>query len=189
MLDRLIANWVYGGFLAAVLLLLLTPVITRTWSPSLVVTFLLLPVYMLHQYEEHDNDRFRKFLNQTIGRGKEVLSPWIVFMINVPGVWGVIGLSLWLAAFVNIGFALIAVHLVLVNAIVHMVHSVIFRCYNPGLCTAIVLFLPFGGYALLAVQRTGDGSAFMHATGLLVAVGIHGAILAHVIRNRHIGNE
>jgi hypothetical protein len=111
MLDRLIANWVYGGFLAAVLLLLLTPVITRTWSPSLVVTFLLLPVYMLHQYEEHDNDRFRKFLNQTIGRGKEVLSPWIVFMINVPGVWGVIGLSLWLAAFVNIGFALIAVYL------------------------------------------------------------------------------
>lgn len=182
MLNRLIANWVYGGFLAAVLLLLLTPVITRAWSPSLVATFLLLPVYMLQQYEEHDNDRFSKFLNQTIGRGREVLSPSAVFVINVPGVWGVIGLSLWLATFVKIGFALIAVYLVLVNAVAHLVHSAIFRCYNPGLGTAIVLFLPFGVYALLTVQRAGGGSGLMHATGLLVAVGIHGAILAHVRR-------
>ena len=98
----------------------------HSWLPALVVTFLLLPVYMLHQYEEHDNDRFRQFFNQTIGQGKDVLSPWVVFLTNVPGVWGVIGLSLWLAATANIGFALITVYLVLVNAIVHIAHAVIF---------------------------------------------------------------
>jgi hypothetical protein len=50
------------------------------------VTFLLLPVYILHQYEEHDNDRFRQFFNQTIGQeGKDVLSPWVVFLTNVAG--------------------------------------------------------------------------------------------------------
>jgi len=107
-------------------LLLLAPVIVHSWLPALVVTFLLLPVYMLHQYEEHDNDRFRQFFNQTIGQGKDVLSPWVVFLTNVPGVWGVIGFSLWLAATANIGFALITVYLVLVNAIVHIAHAVIF---------------------------------------------------------------
>ena len=57
-------------------------------------TFLCLPLYMVHQYEEHDGDRFRHHFNRTIGQGREVLSPLVVFLANVPGVWGVIGLSL-----------------------------------------------------------------------------------------------
>ena len=51
MFARLIANWVYGGFLSALLLLLLTPIIVRSWPVSLVTTFLSLPVYMVHQYK------------------------------------------------------------------------------------------------------------------------------------------
>jgi hypothetical protein len=42
MLVRLIANWVYGGFLAGLLLLLLTPVLVHSWPVSLVTTFLCL---------------------------------------------------------------------------------------------------------------------------------------------------
>ncbi len=52
MFARLIANWVYGGFLAGLLLLLLTPVLVHSWPVSLVTTFLCLPVYMVHQYED-----------------------------------------------------------------------------------------------------------------------------------------
>ena len=63
MFARLIANWVYGGFLAGLLLLLLTPVLVHSWPVSLVTTLLCLPLYMIHQYEEHDNDRFRLFVN------------------------------------------------------------------------------------------------------------------------------
>lgn len=94
MLNRLIANWVYGGFLAGILLLLLAPVIVRSWPPALVATFLCLPAYMVHQYEEHDNDRFRQALNRLIGHGQEVMSPGAVFVINVPGVWGLLGFRL-----------------------------------------------------------------------------------------------
>src|SRR5271170_5796943 len=105
MLNRLIANWVYGGFLAGLLLLALTPpIIAQGWPSSLLATFLCLPVYMLHQYEEHDNDRFRRFVNQSLGKGREGLSLGAVFVINVPGVWGVIAISIWLAATINIGF-------------------------------------------------------------------------------------
>lgn len=184
MFGRLIANWVYGGFLAGLLLLLLTPVLVHSWQAPLVATFLCLPIYMLHQYEEHDNDRFRLFVNQKIGEGRVGLSPLAVFVINVPGVWGIIGMSLALAATVNVGFGLVAIYLVLLNGTIHVVQAVISRGYNPGLGTAITLFLSLGGYGIVAIRHAGGGSFLMHMTGALTAIAIHAAIIFHVMRRR-----
>ncbi|WP_079420491.1 HXXEE domain-containing protein [Thiomonas intermedia] len=182
MLQRLITYWVYGGFLAGLLLLLLSPLLLADWSVPLAAAFLLLPAYMLHQYEEHDDDRFRLFLNQTIGKGYDVLSPLAVFIINVPGVWGVMALSLYAAVTVNPGWALIAVDLALVNAFVHIVHALIFRRYNPGLATALVIFLPLGGTTLWLIGKTGQATALEQGVSLLLAIAIHAAILIHVHR-------
>jgi hypothetical protein len=188
MLNRIIVNWVYGGFMAGLLLLVLMPLLTAAWSQALTATFLLLPIYMLHQYEEHDNDRFRLFFNATIGKGQDVLSSTAVFITNVPGVWGVIGLSLYLAAEVNVGWAFIAVYLVLVNAFVHLIHAFVFRGYNPGLGTALALFIPSGAYALRQVENAGGGAPVFHAIGLVTAIAIHAAILLHVRRRLHVGH-
>jgi hypothetical protein len=184
MFARLIANWVYGGFLAGLLLLLLAPVLVHSWPVSLVAAFLCLPVYMVHQYEEHDNDRFRLFVNQKIGNRRVGLSPLAVFVINVPGVWGVIGISLALAATVSAGFGLVAVYLVLLNGAIHVVQAVISRGYNPGLGTAIVLFLPLGGYGIAAIQQAGGGTFLMHMTGAGAAIAIHVAIIVYTMRPR-----
>jgi Protein of unknown function with HXXEE motif len=184
MFGRLIANWVYGGFVAGLLLLLLTPVLVRSWPAPLVATFLCLPVYMIHQYEEHDNDRFRLFVNQKIGKGRVGLSPLAVFVINVPGVWGMVGMSLALAATVSVGFGLVAIYLVLLNGTIHVVQAVISPGYNPGLGTAITLFLPLGGYGIAAIHQAGSGSFLMHMTGALAAIAIHAAIIVHVMRRR-----
>src|ERR1035438_3713045 len=97
---------------------------TRNWSMALVAVFLQLPIYMLHQYEEHDNDRFRLFVNRVFGEGHEVLSDPAVFVINVPGVWGVNAASFYLASCVSLGYGLIAVYLTLVNGVVHVVVAV-----------------------------------------------------------------
>ena len=161
MLNRLYSYWVYGGALAGVLLILLAPLLVGSWPPALMFTFLLLPIYMFHQYEEHDDDRFRRFVNNLIGKGKEILSPAASFIINIPGVWGVMAISFYLAWYVNVGFGLIAVYLMLVNAVAHIAHAVIFRSYNPGLITAIFLFLPFGLYALWQIQQAGGGTLFL----------------------------
>jgi uncharacterized protein with HXXEE motif len=184
MFARLIANWVYGGFLAGLLLLLLTPVLVHSWRASLVATFLCLPIYMLHQYEEHDNDRFRLFVNRNIGNGRVGLSPLAVFVINVPGVWGLVGMSLALAATVSVGFGLVAVYLVLLNGTIHVAQAVISRGYNPGLGTAITLFLPLGSYGMAAIHQAGGGTFLMHTTGAAAAIAIHVAIIVHVMRPR-----
>ena len=180
MFGRLITYWVYGGFLAALLLLFLTPVLVRSWPAALAVTFLCLPAYMIHQYEEHDNDRFRLYVNQKIGT--DALSPLAVFIINVPGVWGTVGLSLVLAASLRVGFGLIAMYLIVLNGAIHVIQAVIAREYNPGLGTAVALFLPVGGYGIASVQQAAGGSIVMHLIGALVAIGIHVAIIVHVLR-------
>lgn len=180
MIQRLVANWVYGGFLCAFLLLGLVPVVAHAWSPAIVSVFLLIPVYMLHQFEEHDKDRFRCFLNRLWGNGREVMSQPAVFVINVPGVWGVNLISLWLACYVGIGYGLIAVYLVLINALAHVGQAIHYRRYNPGLATALFLFLPAGGYALREIVATGKASLGFQCLGLAVAIGIHILIVAYV---------
>lgn len=182
MLQRLITQWVYGGALAGLLLFVLSPLLIASWSIPLGATFLHLPAYMIHQYEEHDHDRFRLFCNETIGRGLDVLSPLAVFVTNIVGVWLVIALSLYGAASAHLGWALVAVYLVLVNAVVHIVCAVILRRYNPGLVTSVVLFLPLGAFTLLAINRAGGGSASSHALGLGAAIVIHAAVVLHVRR-------
>jgi hypothetical protein len=138
---------------------------------------------MVHQYEEHDNDRFRLFVNEKIGKQRVGLSPLAVFVINVQ-VWGVIGISLALAATVSAGFGLVAAYLVLLNGTIHVVQAVISRGYNPGLGTAIVLFLPLGGYGIAAIQQAGGATFLMHMNGAGAAIAIHVAIIVHTMRQR-----
>ena len=180
MFQRLCASWPYGGFLAGWLLLALVPtLLPPTWPAALLAVYLQLPIYMLHQLEEHDRDRFRAFFNRTIGKGREVLSPAAVFVINVPGVWGVITASLLLARFVSPGLGLIAVYLTLVNAAFHTVACAVTRAYNPGLITAIMLFVPAGLHGLREVSATGDAGWPAHVLGIGIAVAIHVAIVAY----------
>ena len=180
MLSRLTQYWVYGGFLAGILMLALLPEFARNWSMALIAVFLQLPTYMLHQYEEHDNDRFRLSINQMIGGGHEVLSHQAVFVINVPGVWGVNAASFYLASYVAIGYGLIAVYLTLVNAVVHIVVAAALRSYNPGLGTAVFFFLPAGVFGLRELHQTGEVGWAYHLIGLLGAIAIHVAIVAYV---------
>jgi hypothetical protein len=180
---------VYGGFLAGILLLVMTPVLARNWPAALLAAFLCLPVYMLHQYEEHDNDRFRSFVNEHFGKGREILSPMAVFLINVPGVWGVIAVSFVLAAATNPGFGLIAAYLLLLNAVIHVMSAAFLRGYNPGLATGVLLFFPLGSYCLMMIQESGSGSAWMHILGASSAVATHAAIAVPVLLAARAGTK
>jgi hypothetical protein len=187
MLVRLRDNWVYGGFLAALMLLSLTPVLGRGWSLALLLIWLQLPIYMLHQYEEHDDDRFRRFVNTTLGHGKEVLSHLDVFVINIGGVWGVDVAAFWLAARIHVGLGLIAVYLSLVNGLAHSVQAIAMRRYNPGLITSILLFIPLDVSTLWLLAGKSGVTPMDHFIGLAVALLIHaGIVLLIVTRKRQL---
>ncbi len=182
MFARLMTYWVYGGFLAAFVLLALLPLVGA--SAPLLAVMLQLPVYMLHQLEEHDDDRFRRFVNTNIGGGRNVLPIPAVFVINIGGVWLFNLVSIWLAATVDLGFGLIGIYGMLVNAVVHMVAALVSRRYNPGLVTAIVLMLPAGLAGLWLVNASGHGGWPFQATGLVAAIALHIAIIGFVLTNK-----
>ena len=71
------------------------------------------------------------------------------------------------------------VYLVLVNAVAHIIAAILWREYNPGLWTALILFVPLGTFALLQIARAPGVEEIHHATGLAIAIGIHAAIVIY----------
>lgn len=179
-LQRLYGSWVYCGSIMGCLLLLMLPVLAAGWPVRDALVLALLPVYMLHQYEEHDADRFRLFVNERIGRGREVLTLRDVFVINIAGVWLLMGATVMAARVLDPGFGAVAVYLVLVNALLHIGQAFALRGYNPGLITAVVLFLPLGTATWIALGPAATPA--MHVFGLVVAIAVHAAIILHVRR-------
>jgi hypothetical protein len=175
-LGWLLRQWQYAGFLTGIVLLLLLPLWASETGLVLALIYLQLPLYMLHQLEEHAGDRFRRFVNDRMAGGRDALTPRATLVINVVDL-----IALYLSFFVDPGFGLIALYLSVVNAIVHLVATVALRAYNPGLWTAILLFLPLGAWSLYVLTSAGAGFG-THALGLIVAVAIHAMILAHVRR-------
>jgi hypothetical protein len=178
--QRLFAHWVYGGALAGVLLLALAPFLAKGWSSFELLVFLALPVYMIHQYEEHDQDRFRLFINAEFGAGREVLTPVDVFIANFVGVWATLGVAFALAVSGWAGAGLFAGYLLLVNAVVHIAPAVAKRRYNPGLVTGLLVFLPLGAWIL--AEGSPQADIIAHAVGLGLALLIHVAIIVQVKR-------
>ncbi|MBI1170529.1 HXXEE domain-containing protein [bacterium] len=177
--DRLSANWVYGGTLAGLVLLALTPVLAAGWGADQLCAFLCLPAYMIHQYEEHDDDRFRRFVGQITGFA-EALSKADVFWINVVGVWAVMAAILWASLRLDPGWGAAAGWFLLVNALAHIGQAIALRRPNPGLWTSIVLFVPLG----LATVVLSPARPVQHALAILLVVALHAAILARVAWNR-----
>jgi hypothetical protein len=168
---------------AAAVLLALSPFLLRGLGFAAFLVFFQLPVYMIHQYEEHAEGRFKQFANAMFGRGKEVLGDRAILWINIGGVWGVDLLALYAAFYYGAGWGLLAAYLPLVNGVSHVGMTLKKRVYNPGLWTSIVLFLPLGSYTVWRVE----GSAVQHMVGLGLAMVIHLAIIAHVARNARQG--
>lgn len=172
-LGRVAEFWVYGTAPAAILLLLLAPVVMDGRPRVEVLTYLALPAYMVHQVEEHDADRFRRFVNALLGPNHAGLSFAQVAVINLGFVWLPLAVALALTVFVAPGWAVLAAWLMLVNAGVHILQGVLLGGYNPGLATAGVLFLPLG----TAILITAEPTSTQHIVALGATVAVHIAIV------------
>ena len=172
-------HWAAAALCMAILLALLMPILAQHWPSAWLLIFAMLPAYMFHQVEEHTGDRFRLFVNQHVFHGAKALTPLAVLWINLPGVWGTGLFSIYAASFLSIGWGLSIVYLVLVNAVAHIVAAILWREYNPGLWTALILFVPLGTLALLQIARVPGVDHIHHAAGITVAIGIHAAIVVY----------
>ncbi|MEM6759487.1 MAG: HXXEE domain-containing protein [Pseudomonadota bacterium] len=169
-IDRLFSNWAYAAPPLALLLLGLYPFIGATIA---LPVFLSLPVYLLHQYEEHDDNRFAVFLNGMMGADRRGLRPADVWVINVVFVWFFL-LAVFYLADRSPGWGVLAAYLLAINGAVHIAWAVRFRAYNPGLWSALALFIPNAVWIFLETPA----GAFVHLISAVAVIVLHAGIMA-----------
>ncbi|MEM9211613.1 MAG: HXXEE domain-containing protein [Pseudomonadota bacterium] len=169
MLNRLFENWAYATPPVALLLLGLYPFIGGEIALSL---FLSLPVYMIHQYEEHDDNRFAIFLNGMMGADKKGLTPANIWVINVIFVWFFL-LAVFHIAHIMPAWGVLAAYLLAINGFVHVVWAIAFRKYNPGLWTSILLFIPLAAWIFATIPA----DLTTHIISAFLVIVLHAVIM------------
>jgi hypothetical protein len=177
-------QWSRMALPCAVAMLALLPVPVNEENRPLVLLVTLLPIYMIHQYEEHAHGRFAAFANATLGEGFDVFTSRAIWNVNIILVWVLFLVSFYLARFISLEYALIPVYLTLVNGVIHFLATARLRRYNPGLWTALVLFLPWGALLQRYVNELTGAGVMTNLVALLVALAFHAAIVVWVLRRR-----
>jgi hypothetical protein len=141
----------------------------------------LLVIYMLHQIEEHLwPGGFRQFANAHVfksGNADWPVDMGGVALVNVGYVWlPVAAAALAPGALRWVGLAWIG--LTLINALTHIVTTIRFHIYNPGLITSIVLFLPFTVWVLATLHGRGALTGGEIALILVLGVVLHFPVAA-----------
>ena len=112
-------------------------------------------VFVLHEFEEWNIDRFerRNFVGLPPAATDRSARMWIAFIVVVGVIWCAVATlpsNPTIAAWV----ILPAITMMLQNGLQHVYWSFYFRQYAPGVITAVVLLIPIGCYvAVRAVQQ------------------------------------
>ena len=177
-MNWFIKNWPIPGLVFG-FLIMATLWFLRVNISSL--TFLLwthLVLLFLHQFEEYIfPGGFKDFFNKNVlnrnGSGKMVLGDKAIFVVNVILGWfayltsALLGSSaMWLMA----GLLMVTV----INGSLHGVMGLLLRKPNPGMITGVLLFIPFGLYALIQISPLLSGVGWM--AGILTCLVGSGAI-------------
>jgi len=182
----LVWPWIGIGAAGLLLVLLCTNALrgdraATRWADMTWLTWAGTFVYLVHQFEEHGIDAtdhayaFRGFLCAAVGFPDPNACPVplsFITVVNVAAVWFVGPLSALLAPrWPAIGLSFFAIPAI--NLFAHAGPAVLSGRYNPGLVTALVLFLPLCLIAFAAaVTRYGLGLRSIFAT-LFAGVVLH----------------
>ena len=139
-----------------------------------------LMIYLLHQFEEHGVDLLGRsyafmayangFLIERFGAGTPLLTSLSLYETNTLAVWAAFLVAIWGGC----RFAwpgLLAGGLVFTNGLLHIGIGVMRWEYNPGLATAVVLFLPLSLFYFRRVKRRSGWVSVL--VPILVAGGAH----------------
>lgn len=151
----------------------------------------LLIAYLLHQFEEFGVDLYGNLnalpayvngqLAEQLSHTPIMLTEFSVYRINTLGIWVPFLLAIWAGhRFPWMGLAVAG--LMLTNAAVHIGLAFMMREYNPGLATALVLFLPLSlRYFIVSNNKTdaGWGAALI---GIAFGLATHAALPALTVR-------
>ncbi len=166
-------NWSRSALPMALVLLALGPLLLDALGLAVWLVYLQLPVYMLHQYEEHSRGAFKEAVNRMQTDGREPCTDTNLLWINVGLVWGTFLVLLYAARYIDPALGLVAPYGMLLNGLLHTRVAIRQRRPNPGLWTSLLLFLPVGASSIYGIGRIADASPFQHLLGLGGGIALH----------------
>ncbi|HLX91859.1 MAG TPA: HXXEE domain-containing protein [Puia sp.] len=155
-LFDIIWPWIGLGASVIILILLFTTGLLRRdrlisrWRDPTWLAWLAVPIYMIHQFEEYGVDFLRQkhafpdalCTNLNLGAYPVCPIPHEFYLyVNIPLVWFV-GILLAIISFKSPFVALGLYGVIITNGVSHIFIGILRQSYNPGLFTAILIFLP-----------------------------------------------
>ena len=173
-------HWPKAGFIAAIFLFVLLFFNSKAAIGSFEwLYWLSLPLYMVHQFEEYVYPGgFKEDLNKILTRGEgnqEILTDKIGLVVNIGFIWILTPVLIILDTF-SIIFPIILMTLVAFNGFVHVIASIRFRRYNPGLIVSLLANIPLGLYVLIGLGLNAIASSTELFVGILIGVILYAAL-------------
>lgn len=186
-MDWLYKNW---SKLSLGLVLVLTLLIFVFIKPSNTLLFLIwiqIPIYLLHQFEEHSRNGFKNYVNKKVFNvedGSYPLNDKNIFWINIPIIWILMPLFAILSS-LNPLIGLWIPFFGIINSLSHVIFSIVNKEYNPGILVSLILGIPVGAYALIIFYSTLQISYLFTGLSLGFSIILH-IIVLFFIRNTYI---
>lgn len=190
----MVTRWLYENWakLCLILSLITTLVIFSVVGTSNIVLFFIfiqIPVYLLHQFEEHAwPGGFKNYVNQRVFKADSIdypLNDVSVFWVNIPIIWILMPVFASLS-YLNLFFGLWIPYFAVINSLTHVVAAFIKKEYNPGLAVSLVLGIPIGICALGLFYASISVPLLVTLLSVLAAVLMH-LVLIIFIRRRYNG--
>lgn len=174
------------------LLLLLCNMHSMSWLVFLI--WLQVPIYMIHQFEEHAfPGHFKEFVNSNvfhITRQDVPLDDANIFWINIPFIGFLFPFGAALAQLINPAIGMLVVFFAFFNATLHILGFIILRKYNPGFLASLFLNYPSGIYLLIVAHQQGILTWSVSIIAFSVALLGHLIMFGYAIwRYQHLKHE
>jgi hypothetical protein len=179
-------NWLYRNwaklsiFLAIILTILIITLIKNNYLLFLI--WIQIPIYLLHQFEEHFNEGFKNYINNKVfgvEKGEFPLNDQNIFWINIPIIWILMPLF-GLLSINNLLFGLWIPFFALINSLSHVIFSLRNHEYNPGIIVSILLGIPISTYTIYIFYTYLKIPVFISLISILFAIIIHIIIFSYI---------
>lgn len=185
MFDWLYSNWAKLGLILAIIITLLIFTVVTPGNFLLFLIWMQLPIYLLHQYEEHNWNGFKNYVNRSVFKVEEgnfPLNDKIIFWVNIPIIWIIMPLFSVLSG-LNIFFGLWIPYFAVLNSLTHVIVSLKNWEYNPGLLVSLTLGIPVGVYTLVTFYSYIQVPLLVSIVSILVAVFLHLMVFGYILMN------
>jgi hypothetical protein len=185
MISWLYKNWAKLCIILSIIVALIILLVVKTDNILLFLIWIQIPIYLLHQFEEHSwPGGFKKFVNKEIFNvevGEYPLNDINIFWINVPIIWVLMPIFASLS-YINLFFGLWIPYFAVFNSLTHVIGAIVKRKYNPGLFVSLVLGIPVATYTLWLFYNLVNVPLIITLLSILAVLLLHITIIIPAVR-------